>query len=354
MSSWATAWGETAARLPARTLAVPAVRAGQRCACGGGIGPEGECIACRDKRTGAHRAAEGAAPAQEIARAAGERLDPRSRATMEARLGHDFGQVRVHRGDRAAAAASALGARAFAVGRSVVFAAGAFSPGTEAGRRLIAHELTHVAQQANASAGGAVRYGAAHEGAEREAELAAGGSHRPSPIRSGLAFPTILRQPSSTAQLGLRIDERGRVDITVEGPEVPLVGTPTIGIRRNPDGRYSLLVGGKGKTVAANEIPALLRGAMGGDAKPGQKPLSREVRVPTCGGLRTASGTRWMTFDEYRVTQMLSSNLLPLTPALYEAVVESCAPKPMEIPEAAPPEMQDLPAPNLAPGTALA
>jgi hypothetical protein len=354
MSSCGTDWCE-AVRLPARTSAVPAVLVGQRCACGGAIGPEGECTACRSKRLGAQRQAEqpALAPAREITRTPGERLDPMTRARMEARLGHDFGQVRVHRGDRAASAAAVLGARSFALGRSIVFGAGAYNPRTETGQRLISHELTHLAQQRNAAAGGAVRLGTARGPEEREAEAVSAGGGT-GPIRSGFAFPTIMRQQNPTAQLGLRIDERGRIDVTVEGPELPVVAAPTIGIRSTADGRYTLLVGGKGKTVEANEIPGLLRGAMTGSAKPGQKALNRELRVPTCGGLRTPNGARWMSFDEYRVSQMLAPDLLPLTPALYEAVVESCEPKPIEIPDQPPMPMQDLPAPNLPPGTAIA
>lgn len=80
-------------------------------------------------------------------RGAGHPLDPATRAFMESRLGHDFGQVRVHTDARAAASADAVQARAYTVGPDVAFAAGAYAPGTAEGRRLLAHELTHVVQQ---------------------------------------------------------------------------------------------------------------------------------------------------------------------------------------------------------------
>jgi hypothetical protein len=67
---------------------------------------------------------------------------------MEPRLGHDLGQVRVHTGTRADAAAQALGAVAFTRGRDIVFRQGAYSPETREGRHLLAHELAHVVQQA--------------------------------------------------------------------------------------------------------------------------------------------------------------------------------------------------------------
>ena len=73
------------------------------------------------------------------------------RTFMEPRFGVDFGRVRVHAGGRAAKLAQRLNARAFTVGQNVVFGDGQFLPASESGRRLIAHELTHVIQQGYAS-----------------------------------------------------------------------------------------------------------------------------------------------------------------------------------------------------------
>jgi hypothetical protein len=69
---------------------------------------------------------------------------------MEPRFGQDFGRVRVHISPRAAQSAQAVSARAYTVGSDVVFGHGEYSPGTEEGKRLIAHELTHVVQQEGA------------------------------------------------------------------------------------------------------------------------------------------------------------------------------------------------------------
>ena len=66
---------------------------------------------------------------------------------------HDFRQVRIHWDARAAASARALHARAYTVGRHIVFAAGQYAPHTRAGRLLLAHELAHVLQQQHAPAG---------------------------------------------------------------------------------------------------------------------------------------------------------------------------------------------------------
>lgn len=77
----------------------------------------------------------------------GNPLSESERAFFEPRFGHDFSQVRVHTDAMAAETAQAVGARAFTVGRDVVFGAGEYSEGTGNGKELLAHELTHVIQQ---------------------------------------------------------------------------------------------------------------------------------------------------------------------------------------------------------------
>ena len=77
----------------------------------------------------------------------GKPLEPVLRQDMEQRFGHDFSRVRVHSDGAAEQSARDVNARAYTVGRNVVFAAGQFAPETHQGRRLLAHELTHVVQQ---------------------------------------------------------------------------------------------------------------------------------------------------------------------------------------------------------------
>jgi hypothetical protein len=77
----------------------------------------------------------------------GRALPESVRSFMEPRFNSDFGAVRVHTDAHADGLARAVSARAFTVGRNIVFGAGHYAPGTENGRRLIAHELTHVVQQ---------------------------------------------------------------------------------------------------------------------------------------------------------------------------------------------------------------
>ena len=77
----------------------------------------------------------------------GQPLSSRDRRFFEPRFGADFSRVRIHSDTTAAEMAQALHARAFTVGGHIVFGAGLFTPETQNGRRLLAHELTHVVQQ---------------------------------------------------------------------------------------------------------------------------------------------------------------------------------------------------------------
>ena len=90
-----------------------------------------------------------AAPASvdHVLTGSGRPLDPALRQDMEQRFGHDFSQVRVHSGGGAAQSARDINANAYTVGSNVVFGTGQWAPETREGRRLIAHELTHVVQQ---------------------------------------------------------------------------------------------------------------------------------------------------------------------------------------------------------------
>ncbi|XUL93982.1 DUF4157 domain-containing protein [Streptomyces galilaeus] len=77
----------------------------------------------------------------------GTPLDTRVRRVMEGRFRYDFSAVRVHTDSAANESAAAIGARAYTSGRDIVFGAGRYDPQSAAGRRLLAHELTHIVQQ---------------------------------------------------------------------------------------------------------------------------------------------------------------------------------------------------------------
>ncbi len=148
-------------RVESKPASFTPVRGGllqRKCACADAPGPGGECEACRKRRGAAtlqraagHAAVVNTVPpiVHEVLGAPGQPLDSATRAFMEPRFGHDFSHVRVHTDARAAESAKMVDALAYTVGRHVVFGAGRLAPGTNEGRRLVAHELTHVLQQAN-------------------------------------------------------------------------------------------------------------------------------------------------------------------------------------------------------------
>ena len=121
------------------------------CSCGEA---GGECETCAEKRDMVHRAATGPMQTQgappivdEVLNSPGHALDRSTRAFFEPRFGHDFSQVRVHTGEHAVRSAQAVHARAYTVGRNVVFGSNEYAPHTPSGQLLLAHELTHVVQQ---------------------------------------------------------------------------------------------------------------------------------------------------------------------------------------------------------------
>jgi hypothetical protein len=83
---------------------------------------------------------------------AGSPLPQELRTNMEQRLGYDFSMVRVHADETAAQSAGDVNANAYTLGHHIVFGAGQFSPASQEGKRLLAHELTHVIQQDSATA----------------------------------------------------------------------------------------------------------------------------------------------------------------------------------------------------------
>ena len=79
----------------------------------------------------------------------GQPLLAHTRQFFEPRFGYDFSNVKVHTNDVAAKSAQAINALAYTTGNNIVFNRGEFSPGTDSGKKLLAHELTHVVQQAS-------------------------------------------------------------------------------------------------------------------------------------------------------------------------------------------------------------
>ena len=115
-----------------------------------------KCTACESEEEKLHRKeagtaqtvpAEAPASVHEVLSSPGQPLDASTRAYFEPRFGRDLSGVRIHSGTLATASAQEVNAKAYTVGQDIVSGAGGFAPGTCEGKRLLAHELTHVAQQ---------------------------------------------------------------------------------------------------------------------------------------------------------------------------------------------------------------
>jgi hypothetical protein len=115
----------------------------------------------RTKPTSSANSGQTEAPpiVHEVLNSPGQQLDSMTRAFMEPRFGRDFGGVRVHTDGRAAESARAVNARAYTVGRDVVFADRYYAPRTRQGQNLLAHELAHVTQQSRSSESNLIQRG---------------------------------------------------------------------------------------------------------------------------------------------------------------------------------------------------
>jgi Domain of unknown function (DUF4157) len=146
---------QEADRISARVTRMPEPKPQRACACGGA------CPRCKAgklsqesdrfqiQRYQANETVQDSAPpiAHEVLQSSGQPLDSVTRAYMEPRFGYDFSKVQVHIDDKAAKSAQAMNALAYTAQHHIVFGANQFSPLSDIGRRLLAHELTHVIQQ---------------------------------------------------------------------------------------------------------------------------------------------------------------------------------------------------------------
>lgn len=182
----------------------------RKCACGAPSHGNAECRGCAKRHGKVQRMTAGGDGAGEVSpqvnavlARAGQPLDAATRADMESRFGRDFSSIRIHADSTAAASARDVNANAYAVGQQIVFGSGQYAPHTLAGRRLLAHELTHTVQQGRFGSGVSPRLevGAVDTAAEREADriadrIVAGGEARD--IHAA-PEPLVQRQPKLDA-----------------------------------------------------------------------------------------------------------------------------------------------------------
>ena len=134
----------------------------------------------------------------------GSPLDRETRGFMETRLGADFGDVRVHTDSKASESAKSVQAHAYTVGSDIVFQSGKYDPGSDSGKRMLAHELTHVVQQRSGPvdgtpADGGIKISNPADRFEQAAEQSANdvmASNQAAPALEG-AGPSLQREPDS-------------------------------------------------------------------------------------------------------------------------------------------------------------
>jgi peptidoglycan hydrolase-like protein with peptidoglycan-binding domain len=115
-------------------------------------------------------AGPGLSDAIHCARGGGQALDPSVRAEMEPVFGSDFSGVRVHTDAKADTLNRAVSARAFTIGQDIFFRQGVYRPVSRSGRALLAHELTHVVQQAGNTVQRELAIGEPDDQYEKEAD----------------------------------------------------------------------------------------------------------------------------------------------------------------------------------------
>ena len=198
---------------------VRAPGAGGPCACGGS---GGDC-ACEGR--GGEDDGRG-----------GEPLDAGTRASLESRFGQDLAGVRVHTGADAAASARALDARAYTDGQDIVFAAGAYNPGTAEGQRLLAHEVAHTLQaEGPAAPPGPVSRprDTAEVAATRAAEAVAGG--RPPPPVGARPAGVLHRQAEGEDGAA----PEALADASGEGPEKEVEAMASVSLPGRTNASFS-------------------------------------------------------------------------------------------------------------------
>jgi len=189
----------------------------RQCACGRHANGSGACDECKKKSMLLERSAiSSSAPAvappvvHEALRSPGQPLDRDTRSFMEPHFGNDFSAVRVHTDGKAAQSAQAVNAAAYTVGNDVVFGAERFAPHTTPGRRLLAHELTHVVQQGSGRASSmqreTIEIGRPDDDAEREASSVANGLDAMQVSKVGKHVnPAVQRELSGGEKAGLGV-----------------------------------------------------------------------------------------------------------------------------------------------------
>jgi peptidoglycan hydrolase-like protein with peptidoglycan-binding domain len=99
------------------------------------------------KENSSEQVSEAPTVVHDVLNSSGHPMDADTRSFMESRFNYDFSDVKIHNGDLAAKSADSINALAYTSGNNLVFNSGQYNTNSDPGKRLLAHELTHVVQQ---------------------------------------------------------------------------------------------------------------------------------------------------------------------------------------------------------------
>ncbi|BAZ16710.1 hypothetical protein NIES4071_85880 [Calothrix sp. NIES-4071] len=162
----------------------------------------------------------GTAPASDVensikgARGSGQPMADDIRQPMEQAFGADFSGVKIHTDSRSHDLNQSVQARAFTTGSDIFFRQGEYSPGSNGGKELLAHELTHVVQQS----GGAVQKKSVSTIAQKENKIQA------------KASPTSSKKKASATDL----KEKPKTSTTPSSGKAPANTTTANNSKDNP------------------------------------------------------------------------------------------------------------------------
>jgi hypothetical protein len=149
----------------------------------------------------------------------GAPLDKDTRGFMESRLGADFSDVRVHTDGTADESARSVQAYAYTVGSEVVFQSGKYEPESDSGKRMLAHELTHVVQQRSGPVAGTPAPGGIQisHPADRFEQAAESSADRVMSPASATAPASVAAAPASVQREGDEEEEVQGMFVQREG-----------------------------------------------------------------------------------------------------------------------------------------
>jgi hypothetical protein len=237
----------------------------------------------------AARPGPAAAPAivHEVLRGQGQPIPVDVRHDIEARMGHDFADVRIHTDERSGASAEAVAAYAYTVGRHIVFAPGRFDPGSAQGQRLLLHELSHAAGHLRGVPipSGDLRISTIDEAAERHAVTVSEGAV--APVVAPAASPGLFREAAGFVNLTGVTVNRDRVTV----PPVARLSFSATKTPANAPG-VTLSVVGDSATIAAGTTVNNTTGAIrvAADQTGGSAHIKASQNLPDPPG-----GSSWFT-----------------------------------------------------------